>query len=52
MDQKSTDYTEKKDYLDSLADKLEALGLAEGDYVNQLSDRLEPILTSCAPSSE
>lgn len=32
------------DYLDSLVDKMEALGLAEESYVNQLSGRLEPIL--------
>lgn len=32
------------DYLDSLIDKLEALGLADESYVNQLSDRLEPVL--------
>ncbi len=36
--------TEERDYLDSLVDKLEALGLAEGSYVNQLCDHLEPIL--------
>lgn len=32
------------DYLDSLVDKMEALGLAEESYVNQLGERLEPIL--------
>lgn len=35
---------ENKDYFDSLAEKLEALGLDEESYVNQLSARLEPIL--------
>lgn len=34
----------ERDYLDSLVDKMEVLGLAEESYVNQLSDRLEPIL--------
>lgn len=34
----------EKDYLDSLVDKMEALGLARESYVNQLSERLEPIL--------
>lgn len=36
--------TGETDYLDSLVDKMEALGLAEESYVNQLGDRLEPIL--------
>lgn len=31
-------------YAKALADKLEALGLADESYVNQLCDRLEPIL--------
>lgn len=35
---------EGKDYLDGLIDKLASLGLADESYVNQLSDRLEPIL--------
>lgn len=52
MDQKSTDYTGKKDYLDTLADKLEALGLAEESYVNQLSERLEPILGEAESAGE
>lgn len=34
----------KEDYLDTLADKMEALGLMEEGYVNQLSERLEPLL--------
>ena len=34
----------ERDYLDSLIDKLEDLGLADESYVNQLSDRLEPVL--------
>lgn len=36
--------TEENSYLDGLAEKLEKLGLAEESYVNQISDRLEPIL--------
>ena len=36
--------TGEKDYLDSLVDKMEVLGLAEESYINQLSQRLEPIL--------
>ncbi len=35
---------EEKDYLDALVDKMEAVGMANENYVNQLSRRLEPIL--------
>ena len=41
---KDVENIEKKDYLESLVDKMESLGLAEESYVNQLSERLEPIL--------
>lgn len=39
-----TENAGEKDYLDSLIDKMEVLGLADESYVNQFCDRLEPIL--------
>lgn len=42
--EKRREQTGETEYLDSLVDKMEALGLAEESYVNQLSERLEPIL--------
>ncbi len=35
---------EEQDYLDTLVEKLEAIGLADESYVNQLSRRLEPLV--------
>lgn len=41
-----------KDYLDTLVDKLEKLDLAEESYVNQLGQRLNPILGDRSEAGE